>query len=145
MLLDYFSKMNRHLQIVLYSNCFNVFISESLYIESCLKFLSSLNMWAYRSFLIDYSCIEVDEAFYHFYILKINDLHVILLYKSLLKIVISITKNFLVANWLEREVFDLYGHVFIGHQNLKHLLTEFDSSVSNPFLKSNPLIFTKNS
>lgn len=50
----------------------------------------------------------------------------------------SVIEVWPVANWFEREAFDLYGIVFNGHPDLRRLLTDY-GFVGNPFRKDFPL------
>jgi NADH-quinone oxidoreductase subunit C len=50
----------------------------------------------------------------------------------------TVTGIFPVANWLEREVFDLYGVIFEGNPDLRRILTDYGFS-GFPFRKDFPL------
>jgi len=56
-----------------------------------------------------------------------------------LPIVASLTDLWPVANWFEREAFDLFGIVFEGHPDLRRILTDY-GFVGHPFRKDFPLI-----
>jgi NADH-quinone oxidoreductase subunit C len=51
----------------------------------------------------------------------------------------SVTGVWPVANWFERETFDLYGILFDGHPDLRRILTDY-GFVGHPFRKDFPLI-----
>jgi NADH-quinone oxidoreductase subunit C len=56
-----------------------------------------------------------------------------------LPVIPSLTSIWPVANWFEREAFDLYGIVFEGHPDLRRILTDY-GFVGHPFRKDFPLI-----
>jgi len=56
-----------------------------------------------------------------------------------LPVVGSITGIWPVADWFEREAFDLYGILFEGHPDLRRILTDY-GFVGHPFRKDFPLI-----
>ncbi len=56
-----------------------------------------------------------------------------------LPVVPSLTPVWPVANWFEREAFDLFGVIFEGHPDLRRLLTDY-GFVGHPFRKDFPLI-----
>ena len=56
-----------------------------------------------------------------------------------LPVVPSLTDLFPVANWFERETFDLFGIIFEGHPDLRRILTDY-GFVGHPFRKDFPMI-----
>ncbi len=56
-----------------------------------------------------------------------------------LPIVASLTAVWPVANWFERETFDLFGIIFEGHPDLRRILTDY-GFIGHPFRKDFPLI-----
>lgn len=50
----------------------------------------------------------------------------------------SVTDIWAVANWFEREAFDLYGIVFANHPDLRRILTDY-GFIGNPFRKDFPI------
>lgn len=54
-------------------------------------------------------------------------------------IVASVTQVWSVADWFEREAFDLFGVIFEGHPDLRRILTDY-GFIGHPFRKDYPLI-----
>jgi NADH-quinone oxidoreductase subunit C len=53
-------------------------------------------------------------------------------------VIASLVEVWPVANWFEREAFDLFGIVFEGHPDLRRILTDY-GFVGHPFRKDFPL------
>jgi NADH-quinone oxidoreductase subunit C len=51
----------------------------------------------------------------------------------------SVTDIWPAANWFEREAFDLFGIIYVGHPDLRRILTDY-GFVGHPFRKDFPLI-----
>ena len=58
---------------------------------------------------------------------------------DVLPMVDSVTDLWPVADWFEREAFDMFGIVFAGHPDLRRILTDY-GFVGHPFRKDFPLI-----
>ena len=50
----------------------------------------------------------------------------------------SVTSLWTSANWFEREAFDLYGIAFVGHEDLRRILTDY-GFIGHPFRKDFPI------
>jgi len=50
----------------------------------------------------------------------------------------TVTGVWHVANWFEREAFDLYGIAFVGHDDLRRILTDY-GFIGHPFRKDFPI------
>lgn len=50
----------------------------------------------------------------------------------------SVTVVWSSANWFEREAFDLYGIAFVGHDDLRRILTDY-GFIGHPFRKDFPI------
>ncbi len=50
----------------------------------------------------------------------------------------SVTSLWTSANWFERESFDLYGIAYVGHEDLRRILTDY-GFIGHPFRKDFPI------
>ena len=55
-----------------------------------------------------------------------------------LPLVDSVTGIWSAANWFEREAFDLFGIAFVGHDDLRRILTDY-GFIGHPFRKDFPI------
>lgn len=77
------------------------------------------------------------DLVYHFLSMHLNQRIRVKAEVSEDEIAPSIVDVFPVANWLEREVFDMYGILFSGHPDLRRILTDYGFS-GHPLRKDFP-------
>ena len=108
-----------------------------------LLFLKTNSTTKFRQ-LIDVTAVdypEKEQRFRMIYLLlshETNSRIVIDYYLKENKIVPSITNIFPSANWMEREVFDMYGIEFKDHPDLRRILTDYNFE-GHPLRKDFPL------
>ena len=113
----------KHNQLYLNIECENLI--------DVLVFLKSSNFTKFRQ-LVDITAVdypEENERFKLIYLLLSHELNsrIILSYTINEKEVIpSVTEIFPSANWMEREVFDMYGIKFKDHPDLRRILTDYN-------------------
>ena len=108
-----------------------------------IQFLKSNDSCKFRQ-LIDIAGVDYPEDERRFQLIYLflsheNNLRI----KLLIKIntdqqISSITKIFPSANWMEREVFDMYGIKFKNHPDLRRILTDYNFK-GHPLRKDFPL------
>ena len=117
-------------------------INENDLIES-LQFLKSNNSYKFRQ-LIDIAGVDYPENEKRFelvYLLLSHEKNSRIKLKikfNLDQTIPSITKIFPSANWMEREVFDMYGIKFKNHPDLRRILTDYNFK-GHPLRKDFPL------
>ena len=125
----------KHNQLYLNIECENLI--------DVLVFLKSSNFAKFRQ-LVDITAVdypEENERFKLIYLLLSHEHNsrIILSYSINEKEVIpSVTEIFPSANWMEREVFDMYGINFKDHPDLRRILTDYGFE-GHPLRKDFPL------
>ena len=108
-----------------------------------IHFLKSNDSCKFRQ-LIDIAGVDYPENEKRFQLVYLflsheKNLRIKLLIKfDLNQIIPSITKIFPSANWMEREVFDMYGVKFKNHPDLRRILTDYNFK-GHPLRKDFPL------
>ena len=108
-----------------------------------VQFLKSNEKCKFRQ-LIDIAGVDYPDEDKRFQLVYLflsheNNFRIKLLIKFQLKQTInSITKIFPSANWMEREVFDMYGIKFKNHPDLRRILTDYGFK-GHPLRKDFPL------
>ena len=124
--------------------------NEELLIESTdidlieiIQFLKSNDSCKFRQ-LIDIAGVDYPEDEKRFQLIYLflsheKNLRIKLLIKlDIDQVIHSITKIFPSANWMEREIFDMYGIKFKNHPDLRRILTDYDFE-GHPLRKDFPL------
>ena len=97
-------------------------------------------------FLIDLTAVDYlgkkeirFEVVYHFYSSKFNERIRIKLPVSEKDLIVpSLTKLYAIADWFEREVYDMYGIIFSGHPDLRRILL-YEEFEGYPLRKDYPI------
>ena len=108
-----------------------------------VQFLKSNEKCKFRQ-LIDIAGVDYPENEKRFELIYLflsheNNLRIKLLVKfHINQTIVSLTKIFPSANWMEREVFDMYGIKFKNHPDLRRILTDYGFK-GHPLRKDFPL------
>jgi NADH-quinone oxidoreductase subunit C len=110
---------------------------------STILFLKTNDKCRFKQ-LIDITAVDYPEKEDRFKIVYLllsleNNLRILINVKLEEKLIVpSITKIFPSANWMEREVFDMYGISFKDHPDLRRILTDYGFK-GHPLRKDFPL------
>ena len=108
-----------------------------------VQFLKSNEICKFKQ-LIDIAGVDYPENEKRFHLVYLflsheNNIRIKLLIKfDINRVILSITKIFPSANWMEREVFDMYGVRFKNHPDLRRILTDYGCK-GHPLRKEFPL------
>ena len=100
------------------------------YLSSTILFLKTNDKCRFKQ-LIDITAVDFPEREKRFNLVYLflsheNNLRIVInIQANETSIIPSITKIFPSANWMEREVFDMYGISFKDHPDLRRILTDY--------------------
>ena len=150
-MLENLKKLEKHINSELSSKIHNSFINnDELLIEvgendltEVVQFIKSNEKLKFRQ-LIDIAGVDYPEEEKRFNLVYLflsheNNCRLKLLVKfEISQTINSISKIFPSANWMEREVFDMYGIKFKNHPDLRRILTDYGFK-GHPLRKDFPL------
>ena len=150
-MLENLKKLEKHINSELSSKIHNSVINnDELLVEvgendltEVVQFIKSNEKLKFRQ-LIDIAGVDYPEEEKRFNLIYLflsheNNSRLKLLVKfEISQIINSITKIFPSANWMEREVFDMYGIKFKNHPDLRRILTDYGFK-GHPLRKDFPL------
>ena len=114
------------------------------YLIPCLRFLRDYEQTSFKM-LTDITCVDYPdrklrfELCYFLLSIKHNSrliVHVNLPVNSGITSIVSLYNS---ANWLEREVWDMFGIIFFNHPDLRRILTDYGFE-GHPLRKDFPLV-----
>jgi len=132
--------------IVIQANCITIFINK-LYLYEIIFFFKN-NLYFCCNQLLDFTIVDCLElSIWHFYryefiyyLLSIY-YNIRIFVKGFLMLVdylITISNIYSSSDWLEREVWDMFGIFFYNHTNLRRILTDY-GFIGHPLRKDFPL------
>ena len=131
--------------LLIKNNCINIFIKKEYIFDICFFLKNSLFIFCNQ--LLDFTLVDkiefvkINYRWEFVYVLLSTFFNKRIFVRGFLKnfnFLISIVKIFNSANWLEREVFDMFGVYIKDHSDLRRILTDY-SFLGSPLRKDFPL------
>ena len=131
--------------ILIKNNCINIFIKKDYIFDVC--FFLKNSMFIFCNQLLDITLVDRIEfvktnfRWEFIYVLLSTFLNKRIFVRGFLKnfnFLVSIVKIFNSANWLEREIWDMFGIYIKDHPDLRRILTDY-SFLGSPLRKDFPL------
>jgi len=141
--LSLIKKMPSAVKSVYFANNELVVVAAETKVNKVLYFLQNHSMSRYKS-LIDLTAVDYPEKFKRFelvYMLLSVDFNTRIRVKTFIPELFqpkSVSHFFKAANWMEREVMDMFGINFLYHNDLRRILTDYGFE-GHPFRKDFPL------